>query len=286
MACPKSTLVLLVTCSRDETRRDLAVQVTRNLSELVPQAGLGDRFVVFDNASTYDDHLNFVPPGTVVCRASDNGGYWSAIKWVLDHRSELTDEKVEYLYIVESDLWHSDLRPLADCEDFLAATPTASCVRTQEFSVRSRWRFDKRLRWLPFHVVRSHVSLVNAVTDKPAWFERSGTPGIFRSNLHPKLPALNRLAALDHVFAQLSELPDFTEGDFFRLTMQTYPEIGVFDGGLFHSLISWDDRLTMVSGSYGSDTALAALGYQPTRRASIRSLEGTVLITQPTMAAA
>jgi hypothetical protein len=275
-AGPRSTLVLLVTCSRDESRRDLAVEVTRNLAALVPQAALKGRFIVFDNGSTFTEHLDLVPAGTVVCRASENGGYWSAIKWALEHRAELTDAAVEYLYIVESDLWHSDLRPLTAAEAFLAATPSASCVRTQEFSVRSRWRFDKRLRRLPFHVVRSQVSLENGVTGERAWFRRSTVPGIYRSNLHAKLPALNRLSALDRVFDQLGQLRDFTEADFFRLTMADYPEIGVLDGGLFHSLISWDDRHTVISGSYGSPSALSALGYQPTRRARITSLEGLV----------
>src|SRR5205823_9127851 len=97
-ARPRSTVLLRVPCSRDETRRDLAIRVTRNLAELAPFAGLADRFIVFDNASTLDDHLGLVPRGTVVCRSERNLGYWSAIDWVLAQRGRLFGRPFDYLY--------------------------------------------------------------------------------------------------------------------------------------------------------------------------------------------
>ena len=266
---PRSTLLLLVTCSRDESRRDLAIRVTTNLAELAPTAGLADCFVVFDNGSTLDEHLALVPPGTVVCRSERNLGYWSAIQWVLAHRSRLFGRPFEYLYIVESDLVHLDLVPLGVCERFLESEPRAGCVRTQEFSVRWRWRFDKRLRRLPFHVLRSAIMLRNAVTDEKAWFRPAGVDGVYLSNLHAKLPALNRLDALDRVFGQLSEMATFTETDFFRLMMERHPYIGVYEGGLFYSAISWANRDRFVMGSWTDEGQLARLGYQPTRAARI-----------------
>ena len=269
-AGPRSTLLLLVTCSRDETRRDLAIRVTRNLAELAPFAGLADRFVVFDNASTLDDHLGLVPRGTVVCRSERNLGYWSAIHWVLAQRGRLFGRLFDYLYIVESDLVHWNLVPLGVCERFLESEPRASCVRTQEFSVRWRWRFDKRWQRLPFHVLRSQIMLRNAVTDEKAWFRRAaGVEGVYVSNLHPKLPALNRLDTLDRVFGQLGEMASFTEKDFFRLMMTHHPYSGVYDGGLFCSAVSWADRNRFVMASYTDEGRLARLGYQPTRAAHI-----------------
>lgn len=267
---PRSTLLLVVTCSRDNSRRDLAIRVTRNLADLAPPAGLADRFVVFDNGSTLDDHLALVPRGTVVCRSERNLGYWSAIHWVLAHRGRLFGRPFDYLYIVESDLVHWDLVPLGVCERFLESEPRASCVRTQEFSVRWRWRFDKRWQRLPFHVMRSQIILKNAVTEEKAWFRpAAGVEGVYLSNLHAKLPALNRLDALDEVFGELSEMASFTESDFFRLMMKRHPYSGVYDGGLFRSEVSWADRDRFVMASYTDERQLARLGYQPTRAARI-----------------
>lgn len=270
MQGPQSTLLLLVTCSRDESRRDLAVAVAKNLAALAPAAGLDRGFVAFDNASIFDDHLAHLPPGTVICRCERNVGYWSAIKWVLDNRFKLFNREFEHLYIVESDLHHSDLVALRACESFLASEPRASGVRTQEFSVRGRWRFDKRLSFLPGYRSRSAIQMSNAITGEKAWFRRASAQSpVYLSNLHAKLPALSRLSALDAVFAQLAAMDGFTESDFFRLMMDCHPCIGVYDGGLFHSLIAWEDRNVSLGGSYSDPADLMKVGYQPTRIASI-----------------
>ena len=189
------------------------------------------------------------------------------------------DREFDYLYLVESDLYHRDLSSLAACEAFLASEPRASGVRTQEFSVRWRWRYSKRLRSLPFHVVRSQVSLTNAVTGEKAWFRRvERMDEVFLSNLHPKLPALNRIAVMDEVFASLANKPNFTETDFFRLMMERHPLIGVYDGGLFHSLISFDDRRDAIMASYTDPAELERLGYQVTRSAQIDTAHAAVNI--------
>jgi hypothetical protein len=282
MRGPDSTLLLLVTCSRDESRRDLAIKVAKNLADLVPRAGLERSFVAFDNDSMFLDHVEHLPKNAVLCKSARNVGYWSAIKWVLDRRTELFDRAFEYLYIVESDLLHRDLAALSACEEFLRRESTAGCVRTQEFSVRWRWRYDKRLRWLPFHVQRSAIQMHNAVTGEAAWFRPGGTPGhIHLSNLHAKLPALNRIEALDEVFASLAQRPEFTEADFFRLMMQRHPHVGIHDGGLFHSLTSWDERHATVSGSYSSAAVLEQVGYRPTRTACIDLRDIDVQVTGP-----
>ena len=126
MTRPERTLFLLVTCSRDPTRRDMAVTVTRNVADCLSTLGLNDRLVTFDNASLYQDHLNMLPKGARICRSAENLGYWSAIKWALDNLSGLADFSCDFLYIIESDLVHSNFSALGKCELFLDAEQAAS----------------------------------------------------------------------------------------------------------------------------------------------------------------
>lgn len=276
---PEHTLFLLVTCSRDASRRDLAIQVTKNVVELLTTLDITERLIIFDNASTFPSHLDLLPPGIRVCQSSHNIGYWSAIKWVLDHLNELTSFNCDFIYIIESDLIHSDFSALAECELFLNAESKASSVRTQEFSVRHRWRYNKRLRLLPFHVERSQVSLKNVVTGDDATFDRAkGFSRLFISNLHPKLPALHRISLLSSVFKRLASKAGFTEADFFTEAMREKPLIGVLDGGLYHSLTSWSDRANVVSGSYGSTKQLADAGYHSTRACKIQPVNDGLIL--------
>lgn len=271
MMRPLSTLLLLVTCSRDESRRDLAVTVTSNLAKLLPDAGFSSSFVVFDNDSSFHDHFSAVPQGAVVCRAERNIGYWSAINWVINRRAELFNHEFTYLYIVESDHFVIDLSDLSECEEFLKSEPRASGVRTQEFSVRWRWRYDKRLRMLPFYKARSAVQMCNAVTGERAWFRKApGLAHIYLSNLHTRLPELNRLAALETTFRELSMMDEFTEADFFRLMMRDHPYVGVHDPGLYYPLIEPHARRT-ITGSFSNSAELEAVGYKKTRVARIES---------------
>ena len=266
---PSDTLVLLVTCSMDETRRDLAEQVVRNLAEKLPEAGLSSDFILFDNASKFKEHIALVPLGTHIIQSPENIGYWTAIKWVLQNARNITGKAYKYIYMVESDLYHSDLKALSLCEQFLDRNPQASCVRTQEFSVRNRWRFDKALKFLPFHVTRSEITLKNLATNEKAWFKPSAVKNIYLSNLHAKLPALNRMDALVTVFEKLAAYKGFAEGDFFAEMVKLYPNIGVYDGGLFHSIFSRKSAEPAVSGSYSNEKTLAQIGYQQTRYSKI-----------------
>lgn len=266
---PQQTLVLLVTCSMDSSRRDLAVQVVKNLAEKIPDAGLSSDFILFDNASALKDHIPYAPQGTKIIQSANNIGYWTAIKWVLENAPQVMGRDYKYIYMVESDLYHTDLKALGECEDFLDSTPDASCVRTQEFSVKQRWRFDKGLKFLPFHVARSEIRLLNLATNEKAWFKKTTLPHIYKSNLHAKLPALNRMDALKSVFSKLEQQGDFSEGDFFAEMVKIYPHIGVYDGGLFYSIYSRENMKTIVSGSYSDDDQLKKIGYQTTRYSRI-----------------
>lgn len=274
---PQNTLVLLVTCSRDETRRDMAVEVMQNLAAELPKAGLQNDFIVFDNNSTFKDHLQYAPDGASVIECPENVGYWSAIKWVMDHRATLMPRTYEYIYLVESDLVHHDMHKLRAAEECLQQYPDVGCVRSQEFSVRHRWRFDKRLKFLPFHVTRSEIRLINGTTGEKAWFKPATIPGIYLSNMHAKLPALNRLSAMDIVFRALEAKGDFTEMDFFAEMMKLYPHCGLIDGGLFHSVFT-RVRQDQVSGSYSDAATLKKIGYQPTRSARIISVPRKISI--------
>jgi len=266
---PEDTCFLLVTCSRDESRADLAAQVIGNLNALLGALHLADRFAVFDNASTFDAPLAAVDPNATLIRADRNAGYWSAIHWVLENLETVYGRSYEFIYIVESDLYHSALAPLGLCESFLRTEPRAAAVRTQEFRVASRWRFDKRFHWLPGHITRSEVHLRNAVTKEKVWFEaRVDFPGLYLTNFHAKLPALNRVAAMRDVFAALAHREAFAEGDFFVEMAARHPLTGLYDGGLFHSLLERGDK-RFTSGSYSDSALLATLGYQETRTGRI-----------------
>ncbi len=101
---------------------------------------------------------------------------------------------------------------------------------------------------------------------------------MYLSNLHAKLPALNRLDALDRVFGELSEMASFTERDFFRLMMERHPYVGVYEGGLFWSAVSWANRDRFVMASYTDERHLGRLGYQPTRAARIERAPGEISV--------
>lgn len=169
---------------------------------------------------------------------------------------------------------------LTGCPTSFDVAVSALRLRTQEFSVRWRWRFDKRLHWLPFHVTRSEVSLRNAVTGEPVWFERADAEAvIYLTNFHPKLPALNRLGALRACLARLASRDAFTEADFFAAMMEQHELTGLLDGGLFHALIDRNDR-GAVSGSYSSSGDIARIGYLPTRTARIVQAPAGILVRQ------
>jgi hypothetical protein len=121
---------------------------------------------------------------------------------------------------------------------------------------------------------RSQISLRNAVTGEKSVFKRvQSFPGIYLSNLHPKLPALQRVDLLSAVFQRLAEKKNFTEKDYFEEAMRIRPQIGVLDGGLYHALSSWSDRKDVISGSYGSANKLQEIGYLQTRICTIESVD-------------
>lgn len=270
---PERTIFLLVTCSPNEARNKLAIEVAKNLKNKLSEINQGDRLIVFDNASKHLDHLEYIHPSAVVCLSDFNIGFWAAIKWVLDNLARLNPGTFDFIYIIESDLIHTDLSKLGKCESMLDQFDEISSVRTQEFSVKQRWRYDKKLRFLPFHIERSEVSLRNVVTNERAKFVPvNEVDDFYISNIHPKVPSLHRIDIFNKVINKLSCLEGFTELDYCKETINLKAKVGVLDGGIYYEKFSWSEREGVVSGSYSSDDELRENGYLNTRKSSIEML--------------
>jgi hypothetical protein len=281
-------LVLLVTCSRDESRRDMAIATMKNLQTKIPEADLQNSFFIFDNDSTFRDHLAYAPMGTTIIESPENVGYWSAIDWVMNHAEQIKGKKFKYIYCIESDLTHWSLRPLESCATFLDQHSDINCIRTQEFSVRSRWRFNKAYRFLPFRVKRSLISMKDWVTGQDAWFQRTDQSNIWLSNLHAKVPAFNRITAMKQALNDLKALPKFGENDFFTAMHKLTPTIGILDGGLYYQGSTAMSK-NIMSGSWSSPKDLAAKGYMETRKSSFVQVPQNLkidMISDPKRAAA
>ena len=124
--------------------------------------------------------------------------------------------------------------------------------------------YDKKCHWVPFAKRRSLVSLKNAITGKRVWFQRGDSfNGIWMTNFHAKLPALNRLDSLVKVFAELSKRENLTELDFMYLYYQLHSTMALLDGGIYRMLSSAET--SHLSGSYSTAQQLAETGYHNTR---------------------
>lgn len=259
----EQTLYLLVTCSMDSSRAEIATQVADNLLAQDRKAAFLSDLVVFDNASRFADHLSRFPMGPKLLRADRNVGFWTAIDWTLRNHRALLGRDYRYLYVIESDLLHFAMERLAACEAFLERTPDVGGVRTQEFSVRLRFLYDKRCpRW--FRRTNA-VQQTNALTGAPVRFTLADpAERIFVSNFHAKIPALNRMTLMQEIFADLRGYASISEIDFMRLFHERSRRVAQIDGGLFHALVNVP-QAPGVSGSYSTPQELAALGYRATR---------------------
>lgn len=259
----QDVLFFLVISSQEEQRANLAKKTLENLSRLLETISID--LIILDNGSTIKDYKNSLPAQARLVESAVNLGYWSAIYWILNEDSL----KKKYIYIIESDLIHSSLEEIVEVKKFLDANPDIHCVRTQEFSVRFRWLFDKKLKFLPFHKTRSEISLRNYVTGERAWFKKAnGFHGIYRSNLHPKLPSFHRWDVLRSQFDKLRERGFFTEGDYFRIGSMESPCIGVLVPGLYHALATRKNANVVPSSSYLNKLQIEPK-YIPSREARI-----------------
>jgi hypothetical protein len=254
----------------DETRRDLAYQVSENLMSQNLAHAFFDDLLVFDNSSKYRDHLKVFSPPVKVVRSDENIGYWSAIHWTLSNYQRVFNRKYKYLYVIESDLEHWDMFKLDSCERFLNDHLKVGGVRTQEFSVKFRMLYDKRYHWVPFVKRHSLVSQKNVVTKERVWFHRADNKNnVWTTNFHTKLPALNRLDALTTVFDRLAIKEQINEIYFMHLYYDLYPDMALLDGGIYRQISHRDTA--HLSGSYSTAEELEGIGYYNTRTDYIRT---------------
>ena len=108
------------------------------------------------------------------------------------------------------------------------------------------------------------------MTRQKAWFRNVDAKGdVYLSNLHPKLPGLHRVDTLKRVFNKLDKRKAFSEWDFFSEMISIHPNIGVLDGGIFHSINNLEEFGGGLTGSFSTKADLEAAGYLNTRQASI-----------------
>lgn len=259
-----STLYLLVTCSMDEGREYLACQVCKNLEAENSGHNFTEDLIVFDNASLYERHFESIPKDAKLIKSDRNVGYWSAINWVLRHYKKIMGRDYDYIYIIESDLIHRDMKRLDYCEDFLINNPNVGGIRTQNFSVKFKVFYNKKYHWIPFVNKSSLVSQKNPITGDSVWFDLVNKDAkIYLTNFHAKLPSLNRVHAMKKVFKKLEAKKNITEFDFMKLYFKEYPLMGILDGGLYKMLSSIET--SYVSGSYSTYDQLKKIGYSNTR---------------------
>ncbi len=256
---------VLVTCSRDHEREVLAMRTVQNLAEQLASVSQEHQLITFDNDSVFKGHLSFLPIASQLCQCDRNIGYWAAIDWLLNNTDSPLNKGLDYIYIIESDLIHYDIHRLADCVDFLDRHPDHGCVRTQEYSVRWRWRYHKKNHRLPFYKARSAVAAYNGATREPIRFgSYDQETGIYESTFHAKLPALNRLKAMQKIFQKLKATEEVNEHQFMLLHHELYQKTGVLDGGIFYSMAN-DPKQNKTAGSYISEKETKKIGYFSTR---------------------
>jgi hypothetical protein len=269
----RKILILMITCSLSKVRNRIEVECVKNLvTHWQPLQNEVD-ILFFDNGSTYEDHLNclYSVEGVRVVKSSVNRGLWSALDWVLTSSEDYMNKKYQSIYVVESDLLHNTLQPLVEISDYLHETRAFAMVRTETFSIRQRWRFDKRWSFLPYplHQSESAVHLRNQVTGQRAYFrEANGLLDLYASNWHAKVPGLHRFQDLRKVFQKLYATKTFQESDFFRRYHDLCSEVLVLDKGLWKSITS-PRRFAEETSSWGNAKKREDEGYLPTRQASI-----------------
>ncbi len=260
-----------MTCSRERTREIAAIQSSQTVLREMQTNGLMGQFILFDNASSHTGHMEIWPEKTNLLIASKNIGYWSAINWVLHNHQDILGRSFKYIYIMESDCLQYNIYKLASCEKWLDGNPDAGAVRCQEYSRRFWFLYDKRYSCLPFHKIDSAVAHYNGAThEKIVFGAMDRATGIFKTNFHSKLPALNRMCDMMRVFDCLALKRHFDEGDFMLECQELFQVVGVLNGGTYRSMGN-DPLGKLISGSYSSPELISKIGYRATREDNIET---------------
>ena len=246
----KKTLFLLVVSSNDKTRNDFALKTINSINEQKKFISIKNQFVVFDNNSTFRDHLEFIPKGSIICKSSKNIGYWSAINWILNNYKNFFSRIFSYIYIMESDCDQYNLKDIYKCQNWLDKNKSAASVRCQNYHKKFRIFYDKKFSFLPFYRKHQAVQHFNVITNKKVKFDKFDKENnIYSTNFHTKLPALTRLNYLLSVFKKLEKKKSFTEHDFIFEFQKKYKETGLYDGGIYKN-IHGQPSDTVISGSF------------------------------------
>jgi len=262
-------LVLLVTCARTKQRQKIEKSVIEQLVKIAKKELPNLSFILFDNNSKYSDHLDKFQEIGPVFSAKNNRGLWSAIHWVLRNETRIYTNPHKYLHIVESDLFFKTLVPLIEISNNLDKFVNLHMARTQEFSVRYSWRFNKKYSFLPypFHIRRSQVDLKNTsdlLDFRYKLVTNLSNYKLYSTNLNAKLPGLHKIESLRMVIYELAKLGSFSEKNFFEVYSKLSNTIAMLDKGIWYSLTD-SKRYSKDTGSYGNPLYLSEIGYQETR---------------------
>jgi len=266
-------LVLLVTCARTKQRQIIEKSVIEQLVKIAKEELPDLSFMLFDNNSKHSKHLDKFQEIGPIFSAKNNLGLWSAIHWALRNESRIYTNPHKYLHIVESDLFIKTLVPLIEISNTLDKFSNLHMARTQEFSVRSSWRFNKKYSFLPypFHVRRSQVDLKNTsdLSDfRYKFITNLSNYKLYSTNLNAKLPGLHKIESLRMVIYELAKLESFSEKLFFEVYSKLSNKIAMLDKGIWYSLTD-SKKHSIDTGSYGDPLYLTKIGYQETRYSMI-----------------
>lgn len=277
-------LFVVVACTRDASREKAFRRLIKSLNRMHSRVGFERNLLLFDNASTIQSPLESWKAPAFFAMCSENIGYWSALKWSMDNAADLFGRRFDYIHPVESDLVLYDLEKLGEAVRFLDETATIQTVRTQEFSVASRFRYFKGgSRMIAKR--RSLVADYNGVTNEKVTFEKAqGFKNIYFTNWHAKVPALHRWSALADALNKLSSRQNIDELQFMEIMQMKSDRVGLLDGGIFYALLNnpiwpWERRL--LTGSWSDPEQLEAIGYRPTRRDTMGGGPVEIQIKQP-----
>ena len=252
----------VVLCTQDEARRASATRLIRNLGTHYARNRLN--ILVFDNASAITSPLDETTFPHVLVRSSVNVGYWSALKWVMDHHRTLFGRTFEFVHPIESDFVLFHIERLRNAQRFLERYDDFACVRTQKFRVRFRQFYFKQSP-IPRFLKSSVVADYNGVTrEKVAFRKAEHATGVYCANWHAKVPALHRMAVLGDVLLELSAAPVVTEEEFMKSMFRRAREVGVLDGGVWSMNLA-NPKGKGVTGSYSKSAELLAKDYRNTR---------------------
>lgn len=257
------TLHILVTCCLEPTRAAILREVIRSLQGPLDAERQKD-MIVFDNASSHElPNFDEAFPEATFVRAEENYGYWSAVNWVLNNYKLLLGREFDYVYVIESDMVHSSYPRISLVEEFLDDTPDIGSVRLQEFLVAEAHLYDKtnpqersrRYAW---------TRLSNHFTGKKAYFLSSAKwPTVYRTNLAPQVPALNRMSFMREAFGELEKKEKLAEVDFQEVYFRKFSETALLDGGIYDCKLS--AASDVMTGSYTDIQKLSGVGYKMTR---------------------